>query len=111
MATLAEKIKSSRCFDVPVGRFVFVVERPPQLEWHALRGDMQVSSFFRYLRGWKNVTYEDLFSGGGPGDAPFDLDAATAWLIDRSNESIEICKAIADSIKTHSDKVAAAEKN
>ena len=121
MPTLEELMRRSMETAVPLedGKSI-TVRRPTDLEFVTLGPkllDPAISAVdharmvYPYIVGWKGFRPIDLFNGGGPEEAPFELGACTLWLERHLPELHKVIRAVLSAYTDNSNEKAEAEKN
>ena len=118
MSALAESIRRQREVRLPVGRFVFIVRRPTQLQMDEIRGTLvggsnraKARALFPFVVGWEGVTEGDLVNGAPAHPVPFDADACAEWLEDAPDVLPAVLNGIAQAFTDHQAKLESATKN
>lgn len=111
MSALAEKMRKARESRVEVGGHVFVVRRPTDVEMMGFAKSRNPTDLIRFVVGWDKVREIDLLPGGDPHPAPFDSDACTEWLSDRSDLLGPVVDAVIESYQAHKARLEESAKN
>jgi hypothetical protein len=109
--SLAEKIRKSREKGVPVGGFDFTIRRPTDLDMMEFSKSRQPADLVRFVVGWDKVKELDLLPGGDGHPVPFDADACSEWLADRTDLMVPLINAITEEYQAHKQRQEAAAKN
>lgn len=111
MSKLAEKIRKSRESDVEVGGYTFTVRRPTDIDMLEFRAGMTPRSLMRFIVGWKGVKDSDLYPGGDPHPAEFDLEACAEWVADNAEIFSKLVTSILEAYAAHQKRTEEAKKN
>jgi len=101
MSALVEKIRRAREQRVTVGRHVFVIRRPTDVEMLRLGQSRAPEAVLAHVVGWEGVTEGDIINGGDPHPLPFDADVCTEWLQDRMDLFGPVTEAIFKAFADH----------
>lgn len=107
MSVLANKLRAARRFEVVASGFTFVLLRPTDIEFIALRGTATGDRLLNFLVDWRGVKESDVLAGGDPFDVKFDLDDAREWLSDRPDLFNAITSGIIDAYNAHAARLEA----
>lgn len=108
---LAEKIRKSREKLVPVGGYDFTIRRPTDLDMMGFSRSSNPLDLARFVVGWDKVKELDLLPGGDGHPVPFDADACSEWLADRTDLLVPLVEAITEAYQEHKQRQEDAEKN
>lgn len=111
MSALAEKIRKARESNVEAGGFVFTIRRPTDMEMLAFSRSRRMEDLVRHVVGWDKVREMDLIPGGDPHPLPFDAEACSEWLLDRSDLLAPLVEKILAAYEAHKKKQDDAVKN
>lgn len=110
---LIAQMRAQREVQVTVGKFVFTVRRPTDVEAFSgqKRGDGPAELAANAVVGWKNVLEDDIVGGGGTDAVEFSPELWREWCADRPDFWAPITNAVVDAFKGHSQALEAAAKN
>lgn len=111
MTTLSEKILRSREKIIEVGEFKFTIRRPTDIQMLEFHRGGRTQDLIKFVVGWEGVREMDLFPGGEGHPAPFDSEACTEWLTDKSEMFVKVVNAVLSTYKEHKEQIKAAQKN
>jgi len=110
MSVLANKIRKARESQVQAGGFTFTIRRPTDVDMLEFNKIKTTEHLIRFVVGWDGVKEIDLIPGGDGHPAPFDSDACSEWLSDRSDLMIPVVNAIVEAYQAYKIKLGDAEK-
>lgn len=87
------------------------IRRPPEGELWVLAGRVDLEHVVRYTVGWQGFTEADVISGGASDALEFSAELFREVVVDHAEWITAIANAIAEAVKTHSDKRKAAAGN
>jgi hypothetical protein len=111
MSALAEKIRKSREKLVPVGGFDFTIRRPTDMDMMEFSRSRNPADLVQFIVGWDKVKELDLLPGGDGHPVPFDADACSEWLADRTDLMVPLVEAITESYQEYKQRQESAAKN
>ena len=111
MSALSQRIERARELRVEAGGYVFICRRPTALEWIERSKSSQARIALDTLIGWERVKELDLVPGGDGAEAPFDRDAAAAWLSDRIDLLGIIAAEVVKAIEAYAESIGELRKN
>lgn len=110
---LIARLRAQRELKVNVGKFVFIVERPTDA---AIMDQQrrQLSNFemvCEQVRGWQNVSEDDVVGGGGTDAVVFSPELWREWASDRVDFWGPIAEALLAAYTEHARGLETVEKN
>lgn len=114
---LLKALLQGRRIEVPVGRFTFTYERPPEMELQRMSSGIVVRIDLDLVQrkcvGWSGVMECDVIGPNGASDqaAPFSQALFAAWIADREDLWGEIAQKLKDAIEGHRQKIEALKGN
>lgn len=109
---LITRLRKQREGKVTIGKFVFVVRRPTDVEMLQLRGSKKTwaEASGDYVVDWANVTENDIVGGGGSDVVAFDRALWLEWYSDRTDFWEPIGQFLIDAYEQHKKDIEVAEK-
>lgn len=103
-ASLIDRIRKEREFDVAVGGWTFRVRRPTDYEIGLLRGDAAhpLRICARFVIGW-SLLERDVVVGGDAGPVPYTPELGEAWLEDHAQVWQPIVDALVAAYNAHAE--------
>lgn len=111
MSNLSDKIRKSRQKVEPVGGFDFTILRPTDLDMMEFSRSRNPADLVKFVVGWDKVKEMDLLPGGDGHPVPFDADACSEWLADRTDLMVPLVEAITKAYQVHKQRQEDAAKN
>jgi len=113
-ASLVDKLRAARRFQVTEAGHAYTLRRPTDAEVAEMRraGDVSALDLVRrYVVGWDHTELSLGLPGGGPEPATFDADLWAEWVADQPALWAPLSTAILDAYSRHDEARSSAEKN
>ncbi len=108
---LLARLRKQRELNVTVGKFVFIANRPTDVEWVEMQqnGGKFHEIARRFVHGWENVTEDDIVGGGGSDAVPFEAPLWMDWCADHYEFWEPVANAVIESYIAHTKAIESAK--